>query len=107
VTAAAEATDILSRDRLVAALVATDMPNNGPTDPAIHLTDAERVTIRIALTNSSRAISEFARQLLDMYDELPPRHRYEALDLFANVVHNPHRRAVGLGAQRPAPGISR
>jgi hypothetical protein len=102
-----EATEILSRDRLAAALVATDMPANRAVDAALHLTDAERDTIRIALSTSSRAISEFARRILDLYDELPPRHRYEALDLFASVVHNPRRSAVGLGAHRPAPGVSR
>ena len=102
-----DAAAVLTRDRLVAALVAADMPNTGPVDPALVLTDEERRAIRIALINSSRTISGFAQSLLDMYDELPLRHQYEALDLIANVVHNPHRSALALGSYRPAPEITR
>ena len=106
-TAPLDAAAVLTRERLVAALVAADMPNNGPIDPALVLTDEERRAIRIALVKSSRTISKFAESLLDMYDELPLRQQYEALDLIANVVHNPHRSALALGAQRPAPEITR
>jgi hypothetical protein len=99
--------DILTRQRIGAAIGALADPNRGPTDHSLRLDDGERHSIRRTLRRSTHPLVAFPVSLLDQWDELADDDRVAGLLLFAELVNGPERdrrlssgRATGRGVER-------
>ena len=83
--------EILTNRRIGAAIGALADPNRSPTDPTLHLDEAERHGIRHAIQGSAHPLAGFADTLLDQWADLADDDRVAGLLLFAQIVNSPRR----------------
>lgn len=82
---------ILTPRRIGAAISALADPNRSPTDPALHLDEAERHGIRHAIQGSVHHLAGFADSLLGQWGDLEDDDRVAGLLLFAEILKSPRR----------------
>jgi hypothetical protein len=100
-------TQILTPQRIGAAIGALADPNHSPTDPSLHLNDEERDGIRHAIQRSAHHLAGFAHSVLNQWDDLEDDDRVAGLLLFTQIVNSPVRDRSFRRRRVPERGVER